>query len=350
VSPGAPASLLVLTALTVVPAAAAGGYAWDLPAGFPQPLVPADNPMSAEKVELGRRLFYDRRLSGNGAQACASCHQQRLAFTDGRARAVGSTGEGHPRAAMSLTNVAYNASFTWTARGLASLERQLRMPLFARRPVELGLGGAVRWLEGELAGDAELSERFARAFPGEPRAVRMANVEKAIASFERTLISGDSPYDRLLFLGDREALSPAAKRGMELFFSPRLACSQCHAGFNLSGPVVFAGSPRAVPAFHNTNLSGVGTGGQRDAKRFRAPTVRNVAVTAPYMHDGSLATLAEVVDHYAAGGRARPPHPERSPLLEGFTLAAGEGDALIAFLASLTDPQFLAQPRFGPPS
>lgn len=349
-NPGAPASLLVLTTLAVVRVAAAGGYAWQLPRGFPEPLVPADNPMSAEKVELGRRLFYDRRLSGNGSQACASCHQQRLAFSDGRARAVGSTGEAHPRGAMSLTNVAYNASFTWTARGIPSLERQLLMPLLARRPVELGLAGAARRLERLLAGDAAFSERFARAYPGEPRAVRMANVGKAIASFERTLISGDSPYDRLLFLDDRQALSPAAKRGMELFFSPRLACSQCHAGFNLSGPVVFAGSPRAAPAFHNTNLSGARSGRRREAERFRAPTLRNVAVTAPYMHDGSLATLGEVVDHYAAGGRARPPHPERSPLLAGFTLAPGEREALVAFLESLTDREFLARPRLGPPS
>ncbi|MGH9465190.1 MAG: MbnH family di-heme enzyme, partial [Thermoanaerobaculia bacterium] len=330
--------------------AAAAGYTWELPAGFPRPLVPADNPMTAEKVELGRRLFYDPRLSANGRQACSSCHQQALAFSDGRARAVGATGEAHPRSAMSLTNVAYNASFTWTAPGLVSLERQLRVPLFSRRPVELGLAGAERRLEEELRHDPVLRARFARAFPGEPRALRMANVEKAIAAFERTLISGDSPYDRLLFRDEREALSPAAKRGMELFFSPRLACSRCHGGFNLSGPVVFAGSPRPEPVFHNTNLVGLRGGGRRHGERFRAPTLRNVALTAPYMHDGRLATLGEVVDHYAAGGRPRPPHPDRSPLVTGFPLAPGERDALVAFLESLTDSGFLAAPRFGPPN
>ncbi len=319
----------------------AGGYAWQLPPGFPVPRVPADNPMSAAKVELGRRLFHDRRLSVNGTQACASCHQQARAFSDGRSRAVGATGELHPRSAMSLTNVAYNASFTWTAPGLRTLEAQSRMPLLARRPTEMGLAGAERRVERRLAGDAELASLFARAFPGERKPVRLMNVRRALASFERTLLSGGSAYDRLLFQGESEALSASAKRGMELFFSARLACSGCHAGFNLSGPVVFRGSPDAEPVVHNTNLA---------PGRFRAPTLRNVAVTAPYMHDGSLPTLAAVIDHYAAGGRKRPVDPSRSPLVRGFTLAPGEKEALIAFLEALTDEGFLTDPRFGPPA
>ncbi len=341
---------LVASAVEGGGAPATDAYTWELPEGFPRPLVPADNPMAAEKVELGRHLFYDRRLSINGTQACASCHQQALAFSDGKARAVGATGETHPRSAMGLTNVAYNASFTWTAPGLSSLERQLAMPLFARRPVELGLSGATHRVERELAADAALAGRFAHAFPGDPRPVRIANVGRAIASFERTLISGGSPYDRLLFRGEREALSPEAKRGMELFFSPRLGCSRCHSGFNLSGPVVFGGQERAEPAFHNTNLRGGEASERRNGDRFRAPTLRNVAVTAPYMHDGSLGTLAEVVDHYAAGGRGRPPHPGRSPLVAGFTATAAERQAVVRFLEALTDSGFLVDPRFAPPS
>ncbi len=169
---------------------------------------------------------------------------------------------------------------------------------------------------------------FARAFPGEARPARLANVGKAIAAFERTLISGGSPYDRLLFHGEREALSGEAKRGMELFFSARLACSRCHGGFNLSGPVAFAGSVPAEAAFHDTNLAAASASageretGHRESSRFRAPTLRNVAVTAPYMHDGSLPTLAAVLDHYAAGGQARPPHRQRSPLVAGYALTA----------------------------
>jgi cytochrome c peroxidase len=176
----------------------------------------------------------------------------------------------------------------------------------------------------------------------------MANVERALASFERTLISGDSAYDRLLFRGDGDALSAAAKRGMELFFSARLACARCHAGFNLSGPIVFRGSPRAAPAFHRTSLPGA-PAGIRQAGAFRAPTLRNIAVTGPYLRDGSLATLGEVVDAYASGRRGGNARGQESALLRGFSLAPGEREALIAFLEALTDAAFLSDPRFGPP-
>ena len=145
--PGAAGSLLLLAAVACAqhpppaPAPRAPSYEWLLPAGFPTPRVPADNPMSAAKVELGRYLFYERRLSGNGTYACGSCHQQRLAFTDGRAGALGSTGEHHRRGAMSLANVAYGATLTWADPKLTRLEDQARVPMFNRNPVELGLSG-----------------------------------------------------------------------------------------------------------------------------------------------------------------------------------------------------------------
>ncbi len=346
--------------LTPTPAAPERDFEWRLPPGFPVPPVAAANPMSAAKVELGRWLFYDTRLSGDGAFACASCHRQELAFTDGKATAVGATGESHPRSAMSLANVAYNATYNWADPGLDRLERQALNPLFNRDPIELGVAGRKRTVLGRFRSDPEFRARFREAFPG--RRLRLARLVEAIASFERTLISGNSPYDRYLFFG--EPLTEDAQRGMELFFSERLGCSACHAGLNLSGPMRTA-EASAEPEFHNTglhDLDGRGaypvgnrgvfevTGKAPDMGRFRAPTLRNIAVTAPYLHDGSLQTLDEVVRLYAAGGRgAGRASPLKSEFVSGFSIAAGEERDLIAFLESLTDPEFLTDERFGPP-
>ena len=345
-------------------------FVWDLPPGFPAPAVPADNPMSAVKVELGRRLFYDPRLSGDGTLACAGCHQQDRAFTDGRARARGATGEFHPRSAMSLANTGYNTTLTWADPNLDRLEDQARIPLFNRRPVEMGASGNEGRILARLRQDPDYPLLFRLSFPEEgDEAIRFDTITRALATFQRTLISGRSPYDRMLYQDDREALSPRAKQGMRLFFSETLACSQCHGGFTFSGPIAFRlqGETVAVePAFHNTGLYNLGDGAYpendpglyhhtarpEDMGRFRAPTLRNVAVTAPYMHDGSIATLAEVIDHYAAGGRSAReghPNPYRSPRIHGFAITEAEKAALIEFLNSLTDENFLTDPRFSDP-
>ncbi len=342
--------------------AAEAPYEWRLPPGFPAPMVPAGNPMSTAKVELGRHLFYDTRLSANGTQACASCHRQAMAFTDGRARAVGSTGQIHRRNTMSLTNVAYNSALTWADPGLRRLEGQVLIPMLGDRPVELGLEETQ--LVARLASDPWYAASFRDSFPGEPAPVTLANVTKALASFERTLISGESPYDRLVYQGRRDALSESAWRGMRLFFSDRLACSKCHAGINFSGPIAFEGHGAVKPEFHNTglyDLDGRGayppgdtgleavTHRRRDMGCFRAPTLRNIVLTAPYMHDGSIRTLDEVIDHYAAGGRAGNHGPRTSPLLRGFRLSGEEKRDLGEFLRSLTDETFVTDPRFGDP-
>jgi cytochrome c peroxidase len=292
--------------------------------------------MSAEKVALGRRLFYDVRLSGNDTQACASCHQQEHAFTDARARAIGSTGESHPRGAMSLANVAYAASLTWIEASPRSLEEQMLVPLLEETPREMNLGGREMEIAGRLGADPLYSRLFSDAFPGEREPMNLLNVRKAIASFERTIISGDSPYDWLVWNDDRGALSEPARRGMALLFSNRLACSTCHAGFTFSGPAAWEGGPKPEPTFHDNGLGG----------RFRAPTLRNVAVTAPYMHDGRFATLEEVVDHYAKGGTAS---PGRSPLVRGFSITEAEKRDLVEFLKSLTDEDLLRNPELSSP-
>lgn len=319
--------------------------------------------MSAAKVELGRRLFYDRRLSGNRTFSCASCHQQSRAFTDGRPRALGATGEEHPRGAMTLANVAYNLRFNWGDPRTKSLEEQMLVPMLGRHPVELGLAGK-KELVLRLREDPDYRERFAEAFRGR-RSLTFRNVTRAIAAFQRTLISGDSAYDRRVFADDRGAMSAAAERGMRLFHSDRLRCDECHGGFNFSGPVTFVGAARLEPEFHNTGLFALdGAGGYPepnrgvfehtrrpvDMGRFRAPTLRNVELTAPYLHDGGLSTLEEVIDFYAAGGRgAGRRSPLKSDKVSGFEISAEEKADVVEFLKSLTDHKFVTDPRFSNP-
>ena len=309
-----------------------------------------DNPISEDKVQLGRRLFYDSRLSGNGSYSCSSCHQQARAFTDGRAQAVGSTGATHPRSALSLTNVAYNLSFGWADQLRRTLEAQMEVPMYNEHPVELGLKD--RDLEVLARFGREDVERFRAAFPGEEPAVSMPHIVKAIASFERVLLSGNSPFDRYLYRDDRSGMSPQALRGSQLFFSDRLRCSECHGSFNLSGPVRYEGGPIVPAVFHNTGVLSADLGlfaqtkTAGDVGRFRTPTLRNIAVTAPYMHDGSIATLPDVIRHYSSGGR---PGPFKSDQIRGFEISPAEVDDLVAFLGSLTDDEFLSNPAFGNP-
>ena len=350
-----------------VPAPAA--WEWRLPPGFPIPRVPADNPMSAAKVDLGRRLFYDVALSGNRTQACATCHRQDRAFTDGRARAIGSTGVSHHRSAMSLANVGYMVSLTWADPNRRRLEDQALVPMLGTHPVELGMGGREDELVARLVETPRYPPLFAAAFPGEARPIRLDTVTRAIAAFERTLISGDAPYDRLVHQGDMQALGAAEWRGMRLFFSDRLACSRCHTDPTFSGPIDYEGTDQLpeppAPRFHNTglyNLDGRGaypvddtgleqvTGRRRDMGRFKAPTLRNIALTAPYMHDGSIVALEEVVAAYARGGRAGGASRARSPLVTGFAITDAETRDLIAFLNSLTDERFVRDPRFADPA
>jgi cytochrome c peroxidase len=347
---------LVLLAHTLL--AAAGGWVGELPPGFPKPRVPADNPMSAAKMELGRRLFYDPRLSGNGTQSCSSCHRPELAFTDGRAHALGSTGQFHPRSAMSLANAAFSASLTWADPRVRTLERQAGVPLRNEHPVEMGLVGHEREVLARLRAEALYVDLFAKAFPAARPPITFENARKAIASFERTILSGRSRYDRFVWDEDRAAMSAGALRGMSLFFSPRLRCSQCHSGFTFSGPVTWQSGPPARPAFFDNGLAptrseaglSAVTGRRRDRESFRAPTLRNVAVTGPYMHDGRFATLEAVLDHYASGGGSEgAARKSRSPLVTGFSMTQGERSDLIEFLESLTDDDFLHNPCLSDP-
>lgn len=365
----------LLPALGLVAAAChdpSGGYEWPLGEGLPVPLVPVDNPMTADKVELGRHLFYDTRLSANETQSCASCHRQELAFTDGEVVSTGSTGERTRRNSMSLANVAYATTYTWANPTLVTLEQQVLSPLFGTEPVELGMRGMEDVLLERLRAEPRYQQLFPAAFPDDDDPFTLANVTRAIACFERRLLSGDAPYDRYT-AGDPDAISESARRGAALFASEKLECFHCHAGFNFQDSVAYEGMPPRPGIYHNTglyNLDGHGdypsvdrglhefTGVAADIGRFRAPTLRNIAVTAPYMHDGSIPTLDAVLDHYAAGGRTLEagPHagvgrdnPHKSRFLRGFELTAEERADVLAFLDSLTDDHFLTDPELADP-
>lgn len=312
--------------------AAAAPYEWHLPRGVPVPAVPAGNPMSDAKVSLGRRLFFDPRLSVTGRYSCASCHDPRRSFSDGLPRAVGATGGQLPHNALALVNVAYNVSFGWERPEVRSLEAQMLEPLLNDHPVELGLKGHEQALCSTLAAEPGDAQAFAAAFPETDPAVSFDHLVKAIAAFERTLISGDSPFDAYVFQGQHAALSAQAKAGMALFYSARVGCALCHSGFNFSGNWRDAQGETGRASFARN-----GTG----AEPLRVPTLRNVALTAPYMHDGRFATLDAVLAHYSdqahlPGGAARVDRRlPRAPL------DAAERAALRAFLESLTDRSFV---------
>ena len=356
---------LALLVLALLGCASIEPYVWNMPEGFPPPSVPEDNPMSRAKVELGRQLFYDQRLSANGEQACASCHQPQHSFSDPRRQSVGSTGETTRRNALALVNVAYNTTLTWAHPGLTEIEQQLLIPLFGSDPVELGIAGSEQQVLARLRADPGYQRRFAAAFPTDKTAFSFANIVHALASFVRSLISFDTPFDRYAYLLDDEAISDAAKRGLGLFFSEKFECHHCHGGFNFTQSTTHVFGEVLEQPFHNTGLYNLGqrddypdtdqglselTGNPMDRGRFRAPTLRNIALTAPYMHDGSIASLSEVIDFYASGGRVITDGPKagdgrrnrlKSQFVRGFQLSAEERSDLLAFLHALTDSAFV---------
>ncbi len=312
-------------------------------------------------------------MSVNGQGSCSACHKQELAFTDGRSQAIGATGELHARSSMSLINVAYNDNYTWASRNLQTLEQQIRIPLFNEQPIELGLSGNEDDLLSGFRSDPGYVAHFDGAFPKSVDSLSIENVIKALATFVRSIISADSPFDRLLYLDDHSALSESATRGMRLFYSDELKCSVCHEGQNLAGGQTMSGTLHTDTEFHNTGLYNVAgrnrypesdpglrteTGLSDDDGMFRAPSLRNISVTAPYMHDGSIATLSEVIDHYALGGRTMRNGPNagigransnKTPLLVGFELDDSKKSDLLNFLESLTDHSVLNDPRFSNP-
>ena len=329
-------------------------YALALPPQFPPPPAqPADNPLTVEGIELGRHLFYEKALSVDYSTACASCHQQSKAFTDGRARALGVHGAQHARSAMPLQNLLWEPRLTWDGAS-TKLEQQARTPL--ENPLEMHqpLADGVARLQRL----AQYPALFGKAFG--TGTITEQNVLKALAQFERTLVSGNSRFDRFR-AGDRGALSPDEVRGFQLFAihpNGRLRggnCSDCHGG-----------ELQTDHDFRNNGLSatptdlGLGsqTGRPTDNGKFRVPSLRNIALTAPYMHDGRLPTLEAVLDHY--NEHVQFASPNLDPLLLNTTndprqqsrnldLTPAEKAQIVAFLRTLTDSTFVQDPRFAAP-
>jgi cytochrome c peroxidase len=284
--------------------------------------------------------------------SCATCHEQARAFSVNRATVPGVDGSPGQKNPMSLVNLAWAPVLTWANPALRRLEEQALIPLFSDHPVEMGMSGREEALFALLAADPRYPPMFAAAFPDRDGAITLETLTRALAAFQRAIAGFDSPYDRYRWGGQRNAISASARRGERLFFGERLECYHCHGGFLFSDNVMHARLIAPEMGFHDTGVArtgGIGehTGDARQIGAFRTPSLRNIALTAPYMHDGSMATLDDVIRHYERGGRHRGPHT--SSLLAGFRLTAQERRDLIAFLESLTDPNITTDPRFASP-
>lgn len=297
-----------------------------VPDGWPPPPLRADNPLTRASVELGRALFFDPRLSRDGTLSCASCHRPGRAFSDTVALSAGVHGHRGMRNAPSLGNVAYRAPYNGDG-GAPTLEQQLFIPVMDTSEMGMDAQQAVELLRSDL----RLAELSRRAY-GRP--LDLYVLTRAIANYERTLLGGTSRYDRFLG-GDSGALSSSEQRGLVLF-NGKGGCNECHGGFDLSDHAFHNVGTRAGPA--------TDPGRQRitlkpgDKGKFKTPGLRNVALTGPYMHNGGLATLEEVIGHFNAGGAS---DPNKDTLLRPLGLSAVEEQDLAAFLRSLTDVRSL---------
>jgi len=310
-------------------------YIIEVPDHFPDPgfYLPEDNPMTVGKVELGKMLFFDPVLSRDSSISCASCHLPEHSFSAPKRSSFGAEGTAGRRQSPALINVLYGQSFFWHG-SVSSLERQILSPLES----EIEMDNTMEEVISRLAADPDYMDMFEKVFGEGPTP---NHITDAIASFERTLISADSPFDRYQ-AGDETALNESQLRGMELFFGEKAECFHCHGGFNFT-----------FEEFHNNGLyeqyDDLGrwevTGKESDKGKFKVPTLRNIEYTFPYMHDGSMNSLEEVVDHYASGGAN---HPQKSGLIRRFILSEQEKEDLVNFLKALSDPSFLENPAFQP--
>lgn len=297
-----------------------------VPPGWPEPPLREDNPLTVASVKLGKALFFDERLSLGRGISCASCHHPDRAFSDTVALSFGVHGDVGMRNSPSLANVAYHPLLMRDG-GAPTLEQQVFIPLMDEAEMDVDPQQVVE----SLRGDPVLAAMSMQAY-GKP--LDLYVLTRALANYQRTLLSGNSRYDRFL-QGDAAALDDAEVRGMQLF-SGAANCSVCHSGCDLSDH-----------DFHNVGIAldhADDPGRQRitlhpaDRGKFKTPTLRNIALTGPYMHDGSMATLEETIEHFNSGGLA---DPNKDPLMTPLDLTAREKQDLAAFLRSLTDERSL---------
>ena len=303
----------------------------ELPSHFPEINFPDDNDFDEKKWALGKDLFYDPIMSVDSTISCSSCHDPSLAFTDNVALSLGVEDRLGTRNAPTLGNVAFQPFFTFEG-GLNTLEKQIFVPIQEHNEFDFN----IVLLAERLANNSYYAPKIEGAFD---RTADAFVITRSLATFERSLISGSSAYDAFI-LGDQTALTVQEQDGMKLFFSERLACSNCHNGFNFT-----------EYGFENNGLYedylDIGrkrlTGLDEDLSLFKTPTLRNIEVTSPYMHDGSFTSLEEVIDHYNSGGEN---HINKSEKIRELDLTSQEKEDLIAFLKSLTDESFILNPLF----
>lgn len=323
-------SLAVAVATAALTLAACAGMV-PTPKHFPPAPTPADNEITSARFALGKKLFYDKRLSRTAEVSCASCHKQELAFADPRAVSIGVHGRSGTRNAPPLINLAWNTSFFWDG-GAKTLEQQAIGPITNPLEMDMTMEEVVR----RVNADPEYRRLSQAAYGSEPKP---EIVTKGIASFMRSLVSGTSRYDQYL-QGNTGALNASERRGASIALGERGDCFHCHVGFNLTNN-----------SFANNGLVSADPGRTKitekaeDEGKFKVPTLRNVALTAPYMHDGSLATLRDVIEFYSRGGQG---HPNTDPTIRPLNLSAQEKEDLLAFLGSLTDEGFTRNPHFAP--
>ncbi len=315
--------------------AGATDYEWQLPDWMPPPPVPVANPMSAAKVELGRRLFFDSRLSAPNYLTCGHCHKPELGFSDSRPFSFGMSGERHPRNTPGLANVGYLSPLGWVDPDVRDLESQVLVPLFNTRPVEMMAKGMADDIVRRLEADRVTREHFEAAFPETGGRIDLLAIQRAVAAFQRSLLSFDSPFDRWYGDGESEAIDAEARRGWAHFNDPAIGCAGCHPP-PLFTEALLPGVPRDVPAGDGSRPAfGHARTYDADGRRLRTPSLRNVEATPPYMHDARHATLEELLAAYR--------------LATGAALDAGEVAALVAFLESLTDRRFLGNGALASP-
>jgi len=304
---------------------------FQIPEGFPEIDFPMDNEFTKARWNLGKKLFYDPILSKDSSLSCATCHKPALSFADDKAFSPGIENRAGVRNSPSLANVAYQPYFLREG-GVPTLEMQILVPIQESKEFNHNIVA----IADQLNNQPEYVQLSQEAYGRKPDPFV---ITRAIATFERSLISGNSPYDQWRN-GDNSALSETEKRGKDLFFSNKTNCSACHSGFNFTNY-----------AFENNGLdtvySDVGryrlTSKEEHRATFKIPSLRNVGLTAPYMHNGSILTLADVIEHYNQGGKS---HKNKSALVKPLNLTTTEKSDLVAFLQSLTDHEFITNTNF----
>ncbi|MBS1575570.1 MAG: di-heme enzyme [Bacteroidetes bacterium] len=333
-------------------------------------LYPA-NPYNEAKAELGRYLFYDRRLSFNKTKSCASCHDQKFSFTDGYRRSIGAAGDLLQRNSSPLINIVYKKYLTAADSSLHYPEQQINNPMFHNTPIELGWKGHEEEILDRIKNDQFYRSQFKEVFADADKSVTIKNIQYCIASFIKSIFSYNSRFDQF-FYQKQDVLSASEKKGMQLFFSAKLNCSSCHGGTNFDKSILQDDNGKPLIYF-NTGLYNIGgkgdypesdkglyqqTGNRSDMGRYRIPTLRNLAFTAPYYHDGSAVTLEEVISNYENGGRLTArgllngngsANPYKSNLIKGFLLTGEEEKDLISFLLALSDSSVLVNKKYSNP-